>query len=420
MKGTRVPAVSCGIDWAEAHHDVAIVDEQGAIICAERIGHDAAGLARLLELLALHDPAPESLEVAIETSRGLLVAGLRAAGRTVFAINPLAVSRYRDRYRSSRAKSDAFDAMVLANILRTDRDTHRPLPADSVQVRALQVLARAQQDAIWDKLTLTNRIRSLLKMFFPAAVLAFERGGRHQLESPACRTILTAAPTPHQAAALTERRLATLLRKAGRQRGIDAEAARLREFLQAEHMHQPEEIEQAMGLQLRGLLGQLDAVCTLLTELEAQIDRAFAAHSDAPILSSFPGLGVALGARLLAEIGDDHTRFADARALKAFAGAAPVTRASGRTRFVHARRAKNDRIAATGYVWALAAIRHDPHWESRYRLRREAGDRHVTALRKLFNCMLGKLHHCLTTGQTYNPDEVFRTGPPPTDRPAAA
>ena len=125
-------------------------------------------------------------------------------------------------------------------------------------------------------------------------------------------------------------------------------------------MHQPDEIEQAMGLQLRGLVGQLDAVCTLLTEVEAQIDRAFAAHPDAPILTSFPGLGVALGARLLAEIGDDHARFADARALKAFAGAAPVTRASGRTRFVHARRAKNDRIAATGYVWALAAIRHDP------------------------------------------------------------
>jgi hypothetical protein len=137
-------------------------------------------------------------------------------------------------------------------------------------------------------------------------------------------------------------------------------ANRLHEFLQAEHMRQPEEIEQAVGLQLRGLIRQLDAVCTLLTELEEQIDRAFPAHPDAPILSSFPGLGVALGARLLAEIDDDHTRFADARAFKAFAGAAPVTRASGRTRFVHPRRAKNDRIAATGYVWALAAIRHDP------------------------------------------------------------
>jgi hypothetical protein len=107
------------------------------------------------------------LEGAIEISRGLLVAGMRAAGQTVFPINPLAMSRYRDRYRSSRGKSDAFDAMVLANILRTGRDAHRLLPADSVPVRALQVLTRAQQDAIWDKLTLTSPIRSLLKMFFP-------------------------------------------------------------------------------------------------------------------------------------------------------------------------------------------------------------------------------------------------------------
>lgn len=220
-------AVSCGIDWAQDHHDVAVVDEQGVVICAERIGNDAAGLARLLEILTVHDPVDAPLEVAIETGRGLLVAGLRMAGRTVIAINPLAVSRYRDRYRASRGKSDAFDAMVLANILRTDRDAHRPLPQDSEQVRALQVLCRAQQDAIWDKITVTNRIRALLKAFFPAAVAAFERGGKHRLESASCRTILAAASTPQKASALTERRLAALLRKAGRQRGIDAEAARL-------------------------------------------------------------------------------------------------------------------------------------------------------------------------------------------------
>jgi transposase len=136
-------AVSCGIDWAQDHHDVAVVDENGAVICAQRIGNDAAGLARLLDILTQHDPDDGRLEVAIETSPGLLVAGLLAAGRMVFAINALAVSRYRDRYRSSRAKSDAFDAMVLANILRTDRDAHRPLPNDSDQIRALQVLCRA-------------------------------------------------------------------------------------------------------------------------------------------------------------------------------------------------------------------------------------------------------------------------------------
>ncbi|GAA5162782.1 IS110-like element IS117 family transposase [Pseudonocardia eucalypti] len=411
--------MSCGIDWAQDHHDVAVVDGQGAVIHAERIGNDAAGLARLLEILCEHDPHDGRLEVAIETSRGLLVAGLRAAGRTVFAINPLAVSRYRDRYRSSRGKSDAFDAMVLANILRTDRDAHRPLPNDSEQVRALQVLCRAQQDATWDKITITNRIRALLKAYFPGAVAAFERGGKHRLESPSCRTILAAASTPREAAALTERRLAALLRKAGRKRGVDAEATRLHSYFHTEQMSQPAPVEQAMGVALRGLVRQLDAICDALAELEALIDTAYRAHPDGPIISSVPGLGVALGARLLAEIGDDHTRFADARALKAFAGAAPVTRASGRSTFVHARRAKNNRMAAAGYVWALAAVRHDPHWEARYRARRAAGDRHVTALRKMFNSMLGKLHHCLTTGELYHPDDAFRPLAPAIATPAA-
>lgn len=223
-------AVSCGIDWAQDHHDVAVVDQHGAVVCAERIGNDAAGLARLLEILAEHDPTDRRLEVAIETSRGLLVAGLRAAGRTVFAINPLAVSRYRDRYRCSRGKSDAFDAMVLANILRTDRDAHRPLPDDTEQVRALQVLCRAQQDAVWDKITVTNRIRALLKAYFPAAVAAFERGGKHRLESPSCRTILTTAPTPREgvrADRATPRSPAAQGRSPARHRRRSRPAARL-------------------------------------------------------------------------------------------------------------------------------------------------------------------------------------------------
>jgi transposase len=401
-----VAAVSCGIDWADDHHDVAFVDEQGTVVVAERVDHSAAGLARVLELLAEHDPVDGRLEVAIETSKGLLVAGLRAAGRRVFAINPLAVSRYRDRYRSSRGKSDAFDAMVLANILRTDREAHRPLPADSLEVQTLRALTRAQQDAVEDRTALTNRVRALLKEFFPAALAAFERGGKHRLVSASARTILAVAPTPTDARALSPRRLAALLRKAGRQRGIEAEAERLRELLGREHMHQPCAVEQALGVQLRGLIGQLDALAATLAELENHIERAFNDHRQASVVASFPGLGSVLGARMLAEIGDDPARFDDGRALKAFAGAAPVTRASGRSTFIHARRAKNDRLAAAGYVWALAAVRHDPDWEQRYRARRAAGDRHVTALRKLFNTMLGKLHHCLVTGQLYDPDRA--------------
>lgn len=402
-------AVACGIDWAEGHHDIAIVDQDGAVILAERIGNDVDGLGRLLSILKEHDSGDEPLPIAIETSRGLLVAGLRAAGRTVYAINPFAVSRYRDRYRSSGAKSDAFDAMVLGNILRTDRPAHRPLPTDTEAIQALRVLTRTQQDAVWERTEVVNRIRSLLKAYYPSALAAFERGGKHQLHSPAARRILAAAPTPTAAARLTKPTLAAHLRRAGRTRGIDAEAATLQQHLRQPALHQPAAIENAHSLQLWGLIRQLDAICVTLGELETAMEAAFTAHPDAAIVTSFPGLGTQLGARILAEIGDDRTRFADARALRAFAGAAPVTRASGRTRNVYARRAKNDRIAAAGYVWAMAAIRHDPQWESKYRTRRAHGDRHVTALRKLFNTMLSKLHHCLTTRQQYRTDLAFAT-----------
>jgi transposase len=144
--------MSCGIDWAEDHHDVALVDADGALVAKRRISDDAAGFGLLLQLLAdAGDNAEDPIPVAIETNRGLLVACLRATGRTVYAINPKAVDRYRDRHSVARKKSDAGDALVLAHILRTDRAAHRPLPADSELAQAIAVLARAQQDAVWER-----------------------------------------------------------------------------------------------------------------------------------------------------------------------------------------------------------------------------------------------------------------------------
>ena len=128
--------MSCGIDWSEEHHDVAVVDADGRLVAKRRIGDDAAGFGQLLEVLAEAGDRPNApVPVAIETTRGLLVACLRATGRPVYAINPLAVARYRERHAVSGKKSDHADAVVLANILRTDRAAHRPLPADSELVR---------------------------------------------------------------------------------------------------------------------------------------------------------------------------------------------------------------------------------------------------------------------------------------------
>jgi hypothetical protein len=126
---------------------------------------------RLLDLLVEHEDSPaEPIPVAIETPRGLLVACLRGTGRPVYAINPLAVARYRERQSVARAKSDRADAALLANILRTDRAAHRPLPADSELVQAIAVLARAQQDVVWTRQQITNQLRSLLPWPTPMRV----------------------------------------------------------------------------------------------------------------------------------------------------------------------------------------------------------------------------------------------------------
>ncbi|MEZ0064458.1 transposase, partial [Streptacidiphilus sp. MAP12-20] len=154
-------SVFCGIDWAESHHDVALVDQDGQLLAKRRISDDLAGYRLPLDLLAEHGDSPETpIPVAIETASGLLVAVLRTSERTIFAINPLAAARYRDRHGVSRKKSDPGDALVLANILRTDMHAHRPLPDDSELARAITVLARAQQDAVWARQQVANQVRS--------------------------------------------------------------------------------------------------------------------------------------------------------------------------------------------------------------------------------------------------------------------
>jgi transposase len=409
--------VYCGIDWAEDHHDIALVDRDGRLLARRRISDDAAGLAQLLALLAEHGDTPGApVPVAIETPRGLLVACLRATGRTVYPVNPMAVARYRDRHSVAGRKSDHGDSVVLANVLRTDIGFHRPLPADTELAQAIAVLARAHQDAVWDRTTAHNKLRSHLREYFPGFLAAFAaaRGG---ILRPEARAILAAAPTPAAAAALTHAQLRGLLKKAGRSRGIDTEATRLREAFRAGQMRQLPLVEQAMGRQSLALLRQLDAACASADDLEQAATESFNQHPDAGIITSFPGLGPLTGARVLAEIGDDRSRFQDAKGLKAYAGAAPITRASGKTRSVTHRRVKNNRLNAAGYSWAFSALTASPGARAHYDRRRDDGDRHAAAQRHLFGRLLGCLWHCLTTGQHYDEATAFPARP---NLPAAA
>jgi transposase len=410
-------ATYCGIDWAEGHHDIALVSDDGALVAKRRIAESIDGFAELTALLAAAgDSAHEPIPVAIETPRGLLVAALRATGRPIYAINPLAVARYRERTSVSGKKSDHVDAMALANILRTDRHVHRTLPGDSALARSITVLARGYQDAVWRRTKIVQELRARLREYYPGFLAAFaasSRGGLSstRLASEDARAVLAIAPSPGEGLKISKARVENALRRGGRQRRVATVAERIVAALRIPQLRQDPVVEQAMRTETLALLGVLDAVCDSVRQLAAALIEAFAKHPDYEIITSFPGLADISGAIVLAEIGDDRDRFTDDRALQAFAGSAPVTRASGKSRTVTRRRTKNNRLAAIGYSWSFSASARPSPNRDHYLRRRERGDGHAAALRHLFNRMLGQLHHCLQTGQTHDPAKAFPHAP---------
>jgi transposase len=198
-----------------------------------------------------------------------------------------------------------------------------------------------------------------------------------------------------------------LLVKAGRQRNIDTKVEHLHTIFRAEQLRQLPQVEGAFGEQARALLMQLDAACRAIEQLTLATEHALSQHPDAAILTSFPGVGQVTAARVLAEIGDDRTRFTNARSLRAYAGSAPITRASGKSLIIKQRKVKNQRLAAAGYTWTFAALTASPEARAHDDRRRAHGDGHPAALRNLFNRFLSQLHHCLATGTHYDPTRAF-------------
>ncbi|GGT55666.1 hypothetical protein GCM10010207_64640 [Streptomyces atratus] len=194
-------------------------------------------------------------------------------------------------------------------------------------------------------------------------------------------------------------------------RDITEDAERLHTLFRQPTARQLPAVEEAMGIRTKALLIQLNAVCKAVDELAKAVERSFRTHPDAPIMLSFPGIGPGVGARLLAEMGDDRTRFATAGGLKAYAGVAPITRASGKRKYVGRRFVKNNRLNHAGHLWAFATLTHSLGANAHYRRRREIGDWDAQALRHLFNRMLGQLHHCLQQRVFYDESVAF----PPVD-----
>jgi hypothetical protein len=401
-----------GDDWAEDHHDIEIVDRDGRRLIRARLPEGMEGITRLHALVTEHAPAswaelaPEqaagNVVVGIETDRGPWVAALRAAGYLVFAINPLSAARYRQRHPTSGAKSDVGDAHVLAEIVRLDREHHRPVAGDSDLVDAIKLVARAHQTAVWERTRHVLRMRSTLLEYFPAAVAAFP-----DLAGPDTLSLLRRAPNPDRAARLTRGQLVAALR-AARRHHVEAKADVLLAVLRAPALrqtsHHPGRVR-----------GRRDRASRLITALNEQIkqlgqvmDEHFGRHPAADIYLSQPGLGVVLAARTLGEFGDDTGRFVNARARKNYSGQSPITRASGKKSVVLARYATNRRLGAALHLQAFAALGASPGARAYYDALRGRNIGHHAALHQLANRLVGILHGCLKTNTLYNEDTAWQ------------
>ncbi len=388
--------ITVGIDWAQDHHDAALMDQKGAVVARVRIDTGPSGLVTLLGLIAQHGGSAEATPVAIETDKNLLVVALMDAGYTVYPINPRAAARYRERHSQSGRKSDAGDAAMLADIVRTDRHQHRPMPATTTQALAVKALARQHQEAIWALHDTINRLRSVLMEFYPQALQAFPN-----LKHRAAHAILAAAPTPTDARKFSRRRVVTLLHKCGR-RNDEALVDQLLQALHSPGLAQPAPVEAALGVAVTQLLAVISVMTDGVAALEKQLALAYQAHPLAEVISATPGLGPVLAARVLGEIGDDPARFTTAASLRCYAGTAPVTRASGKSCYVKARKVRNKRLADACHWWAFATLTKSAGARAYYDHRRAVGDHHNAALRNVANKLLGKLWWCLQHHQKWD------------------
>jgi len=388
-----------GNDWSEDHHDIEVQNEAGRVLAKARLPEGVSGIDGLHTIIAEHtadDAVDLDVAVGIETERGPWVQALVASGYRVHAINPLQVARYRESHSISGAKSDTADAHILADMVRIEGHRLRTVAGDSEQAAAVKVVARAHKNLIWERTRHTLRLRHMLREFYPAALQAFS-----DLTAADALELLAKAPDPGSAARLTITQITAALQHA-RRRKVAAKAAKIHSALRSRQLRQPEAVTAAYAATVRSQVAILVTLNAQIEAMEEQLETHFGQHPDAEIYLSQPGLGNILGARVLAEFGDDPSRYHDARSRKNYAGTSPITRQSGKTKLVAARHVHNDRLLDAVGRQAFAALSASPGARVYYQQLRDRRVGHQAALRQLGNRLVGILHGCLKTHTHYD------------------
>lgn len=386
--------VFAGLDWAVHTHAVCIIDASGAVRDRFEIAHDRQGLAELMRRLARFGA---SVRIAIERPSGLIVDALVEAGHQVFPIHPNAVKASRPRYRSHGAKSDASDAYLLADLLRTDGHRWAALSPQSDSIRALRALVRSRDDLVSTRVALGNQLHSTLEAFWPGAACIFA-----DITSPIGLAFLRRYPSPASAARLSEAQLLRFCRSqhySGRRSPAEL-LARLRAAAQA----LPGKLTtESMAQVVRSLVAVLNPLVAQISDLTRRIERFVESLPDGQIIMSFPRAGRVCAAQILAELGDVRERFPTLNRLAAEAGTVPVTYQSGKTRSVTFRWACNHRLRQA--ITCLADnSRHANAWaHSIYAAARARGCDHPHAIRILARAWLRIIWRAWVDRKPYDP-----------------
>lgn len=369
------------VDWARGHHDLCVVDAAGAIAFELRIDDTPEGWAGMRAKLAeLQAPegSPAVVGFCIETSSGPAVERLLEAGLTVFPLNPKAAERYRDRKAPAGAKSDRLDAFCFADALRTDGHLWRPLRPQDALTHELRLLCRDEITLISQRTAMVNQLQAALNEYYPTALAAFD-----DWTAAGSWEFVIAFPTPHQLASAGKRKHEKFLH-AHKLYRPQTYARRLELFAGAGKSASPNPaVTAAKSLLAVSLTKQLRTLQAQLDEYRDRINSLFGRHPDRELFGSLPGAGEKIAPRLLAELGTDRQVFKDPEALQCYAGAAPVTQQSGRSRRVLFRRACNKVLRATLHLWADRSRVKAPWADAYYHHKREQGMNHAAAVRCL-------------------------------------
>jgi len=392
--------VYVGIDWADDHHDIHVTDDTAKALDSFSIPHSREGMERLMKRVDKCSPDRESVLVAIESHQGLLIYALLEAGYSVHPINPKAMDRYRDRYRMSSSKSDTQDAMVLANILRTDRHLYKPLPKEVAADARLRQLTRTHKTLVQQKVKLLNQLTSQLKSYYPAALKLFSR-----LDHKVTLAFLERYSTPQKAFDASLEDLRGFFREQGysHQRKI----APIYEALQQPSLRAPRELEEIHQTITLSLVAVIRSLSAEVEKLADEISHEFEVNPAHEIFSSLP-TGEMTAARISGELGSDGARYPAREFVQTAAGTAPVTRRSGKTVVVYFRWQCNKHLRAALQDLARESVKRCPWAREYFAGQMRLGHKPSRSYRALANRWATIIWKMLQTGQCFDQSRLSK------------